>query len=134
MSVVESFSPPCVSVTLPRRAESAGHARRLVERTLAAWELATLTDTAVLVVTELVANAAEHSRGPTIRVTLTRLTERRVRVGVADKSRTPPALRNADPEDVEGRGLTLVAATSDTWGTDTLPWGKRVWAELEPQP
>ncbi|MFJ6574192.1 ATP-binding protein [Streptomyces sp. NPDC091292] len=137
MSVAESFSRPgvraLVSVTLPRRAESASRARRLVADTLAAWGLTALTDAAVLTVTELVANAAEHSRGPAIRVTVSRMAEGRVRVDVIDKSRVPPAPRDAGPDDVEGRGLALVAAVSDTWGADALPWGKRVWAELEPE-
>lgn len=33
-------------------------------------------------------------------------------------------------EDESGRGLALVASLAEDWGSESLPWGKRVWAEL----
>jgi hypothetical protein len=41
----------------------------------------------------------------------------------------PQHPRGADRE--HGRGLLLVAALAEDWGTDPLPSGKRVWAELQ---
>jgi serine/threonine-protein kinase RsbW len=112
-------------------AESAPRARRLVEAVLQTWDVPHLAEAALVVVTELVANAAYHARAESIRVTVTRLDERAVRVAVVDKSRALPHLRPASPGEEHGRGLVLVEAMSARWGVDTLPWGKRVWAELE---
>jgi hypothetical protein len=41
-----------------------------------------------------------------------------------------PYLHGSRLDDLRGRGLALVDALSDQWGTDRLQWGKRVWAEL----
>lgn len=40
----------------------------------------------------------------------------------------PPTHRA--PEGEHGRGLLLVATLAESWDTEPLPWGKRVWAEL----
>ncbi|WP_307825150.1 ATP-binding protein [Streptomyces sp. M2CJ-2] len=75
-------------------------------------------------------NAVRHARSHSIRVTVTRPETARVYIGVVDKSRACPEPREPDEEDESGRGLTLVGLLADDWGTDLLPWGKRVWAEL----
>lgn len=54
------------------------------------------------------------------------------RVAVTDKSRVRPVMSEASAEDLGGRGLALVDALSQQWGTDPLPWGKRVWADVDP--
>ncbi|WP_181803111.1 ATP-binding protein [Streptomyces shenzhenensis] len=124
---------PVVTSVLPREPESVPAARRLVRHTLADWRLSNLADTAELVVAELSANAVEHARHASFRVTLKRGPGDRVRVAVTDKSTALPVLRALDEEDEGGRGLALVAALSCQWGTDPLNWGKRVWADLEPE-
>ncbi|MET7720714.1 ATP-binding protein [Streptomyces mirabilis] len=116
--------------TLLRLPESAPPARRLVEFALDSWGLPGLTEDATLIVSELVANAVRHARADWIRVTVSRVGDRRVRLAVVDKSRVLPQLRTPGLEDVRGRGLHLIDELSDRWGTDPLPWGKRVWAEL----
>ena len=64
MQTVLEADPSCLmrQVTLPPQAESAGAARRAVRRTLAYWGLGEVTDDAVLLVSELVANAVCHAR------------------------------------------------------------------------
>ena len=43
----------------------------------------------------------------------------------------PPRLASAQPDDEGGRGLHLVAAVADRWGTRQLAGGgKVVWSEL----
>ena len=121
---------PAYSQTLPREPASAGRARRLVAAALGTWGLSRLGDTSALVVTELVGNAAKHARSQTIRVTITRVGPLRVQVAVVDRSQSKPAARKAGPEDEGGRGLPLIESVSARWGTDPLPWGKRVWAEI----
>ncbi|GAA2942504.1 MULTISPECIES: hypothetical protein [Streptomyces] len=65
-----------------------------------------------------------------IRVTVTRPEPARVRIGVVDKSKRLPQLRKRARVTRAGRGLMLVGALAKEWGTDHLPWDKRVWAEL----
>jgi serine/threonine-protein kinase RsbW len=119
------------SRTLPCEERSAAAARALVLSALAKWGMDELADDGALVVSELVANAAEHTRTRLVRITVSRLSAELVRVAVVDKSRTHPGLCTAADTDECGRGLAVVAALTARWGTDPLPWGKRVWGELE---
>ncbi|MEU3947942.1 ATP-binding protein [Streptomyces sp. NPDC029526] len=121
---------PGYSETLPRLPESAAPARCLVSTACAAWGLGDLAEDAALVVSELVANAVRHARKGTLRVVVERPGADLVRIGVVDFSREHPVPRAHGPEDESGRGLVLVAHLAEDWGTDPLPWGKRVWAEL----
>lgn len=123
-----------VTAVLAREAKSASAARALVRETAEAWHISQVADAAQLVVTELVANAAQHARASLIRVTIRRLHEGGVRIAVTDKSHAQPVLKASGPDQLEGRGLALVDAVSRAWGVDPLPWGKRVWADLDPPP
>ncbi|WP_374115667.1 ATP-binding protein [Streptomyces sp. NK15101] len=122
---------PAYSQSLPREARSAAAARRLVRTALTVWGLDSLAEDAALVVTELVTNAVDHSRLPWIRVIVSRPSTDRVRLGVVDRSRTPPMLR-PDPcgDQFRGRGLLIVDALTERWGAELYRWGKQVWAEL----
>ncbi|AZS70853.1 ATP-binding protein [Streptomyces lydicus] len=121
---------PGYSETLLRRPESVATARRLVRTALAAWDMEELADDGALVVSELVTNAVQHARSEVIRLVVSRPGPATVRIGVVDKSKAPPQHRPSGNEDDSGRGLVLVAGLADDWGTDLLPWGKRVWSEL----
>ncbi|WP_435192570.1 ATP-binding protein [Streptomyces sp. NRRL F-5630] len=121
---------PAYNEVLPRTGESAAPARRLVRLALAVWGLDALADAATLVVSELVANAVTHARGETIRVVVARLDARGAEIAVSDSSRARPVLRPAGPEALGGRGLLLVETYAKKWGTESKPWGKRVWAEV----
>lgn len=120
--------PPGYSETLPREPRSAASARRLVRVALAVWGLDHLADDGALIVSELVSNAVQHARRESIRVGIDRRGAARVCVGVVDFSSVLPTHRA--PEGGRGRGLLLVATLAESWGTEPLPWGKRVWAEL----
>ncbi|MFJ4869604.1 ATP-binding protein [Streptomyces sp. NPDC088757] len=110
-------------------------ARRLVRAALTVWGLESLIDDATLVVTELVSNAADHSRLPSIRVLVSRPSAKRIRVGVVDRSKAVPMLRtDSNGDQLRGRGLVLVDALTEQWGTELYRWGKQVWAELEEEP
>jgi len=121
---------PGYSESLPREPESAATARRLVRVALAAWGLDDLADDGALIISELVSNAVQHARRESIRVVIDRLDEACVRLGVVDFSKVRPVRREPDPERESGRGLALVGELAETWGTEPLPWGKQVWAEL----
>jgi anti-sigma regulatory factor (Ser/Thr protein kinase) len=83
-------------------------------------------DDAVLVLSELVANAMVHAEaGCTIEVWHG---GDRVRLEVSDRSRTAPALRLAAPSAVGGRGLQVVESIAEAWGWTATLDGKCVWA------
>ena len=125
-------APPGYSETLPCTPESARTARRLLRTALAAWGQEELFHDGALIVTELAANAAEHSGSRFIRIVITHTQHATIRIGVEDKSHTMPVLKqpNGLPPYVRGHGLTLVDALTDRWGTDLFQWGKQVWAEV----
>ncbi|UFQ16235.1 MULTISPECIES: ATP-binding protein [Streptomyces] len=121
---------PGYNETLPCKAKSASQARQLVCAALNTWQLSHLIDDGQLIVSELVANAVQHSHCHSVRVSVERPTEDRVRVAVSDKSRTKPAAATPSVDEEAGRGLLLVDSVADDWGVDYRAWGKVVWAEL----
>ncbi|MBP8534249.1 SpoIIE family protein phosphatase [Streptomyces sp. MK37H] len=105
---------------------AAGEARDHVRDQLIRWELAPLTPTAELLVSELVANAIRHGRGP---IELRLLRGEGLICEVTDGSLTTPRIRHAAETDEGGRGLQLVSALSQRWGTRYTPTGKCIWTE-----
>ncbi|MFG3142713.1 ATP-binding protein [Streptomyces sp. NPDC048211] len=123
---------PAYTLTLPRLAECARDARRLVSSALGYWGLGCLEDEAHLLVTELMSNAVAHARWANVRVTVTRLDVLAVRIAVTDMSTVLPRAREVDGQDESGRGLAIIdAVTRGRWGADLLPWGKCVWTEID---
>ncbi|MFF4211362.1 SpoIIE family protein phosphatase [Streptomyces sp. NPDC001796] len=117
------------SWTVWRVPEAVRHARRFTRRTLRSWGVPEETDTVLLVVSELVTNALVHTDGQ-VRLDLT-LSNHRLRVAVADSSpRTPVKPTSIGWEATGGRGIVLVEAMSDTWGTLPVSGGKQVWADI----
>lgn len=105
------------------------HARRFADRTLRSWKVSEEADAVLLVVSELVTNALVHTAGE-VRLDLT-LTGQHLRVAVSDASpRTPVKPATMDWMATGGRGLILVEAMSDAWGSVPLSGGKQVWAEF----
>ncbi|MFI6703235.1 ATP-binding protein [Streptomyces sp. NPDC050509] len=127
---------PAYSQTFPCEPETAEAGRRLVRDALAVWHLDDLADRAVLIISELIANATRHTPCPTIRLMIGRPSARRVRIGVVDRAPSRlPVLKPAYADDESGRGLLLIDAIADLWGYDLhgsgrRVWGKEVWAEI----
>jgi hypothetical protein len=110
------------------------------------WDLGALVPTAALVVSELVSNAVQASRGitesrfadtwapgtPPVRVWLS-ADEYRVVIQVWDGSDQPPVPQPVEPEADSGRGLLLVGSLSSEWGcyAPEKCSGKVVWAVVE---
>ena len=122
-----------------------GCARADVRAALAGWNMASLSDTAELVVTELVTNAVRASvqpgsspphlggRTPVVRIRL--LTDgTQLRVEVWDQASDVPVLCQAPDYAESGHGLALVdAMTEGCWGWQPAARGqpgKCVWAEM----
>lgn len=116
------------AVDLPGTPSSVPEGRRFLLRTLRAWGLATLADTALLLASELLTNAVCHARGPlTLRVWYS---ARELGVEVVDGSTPRPRARLVDTAEEHGRGLMLVEALADAWGTRPDAVGKTVWFTL----
>jgi len=107
---------------------SARSARSFVEETLQGWDCSHPLEVVKLLVSELVTNAVVHA-GSEAEVVV-QLTPTVVRVEVLDRSSEMPVVREAAPEDLSGRGLSLVQTYSGAWGIRPLPHGKAVWFEV----
>ena len=109
-------------------------ARAFVAETLTAWNVqADEVEAAQLVVSELVTNAVLHAADSTTISLDLRLTDGVVRVLVSDGGLGEPDRRlHPDPRTGEtGRGIWLVDAFAERWGTETHGRnGKTVWCEL----
>ncbi|OAH14605.1 SpoIIE family protein phosphatase [Streptomyces jeddahensis] len=116
------------SCSLPDDPRAAGQAREYVRSQLAVWGLDDLAMTTELLVSELVGNVIRHASGP-IRLRLLR--SRSLICEVYDGSLTSPRIRRASYTDEGGRGLHLVAALSQRWGTRHLDEGKCIWTEQD---
>ncbi|MFJ6379686.1 ATP-binding protein [Kitasatospora sp. NPDC092039] len=120
-----------LSTDLPYEPGSASRARQLVQAALTGWGLGDLVDDAVLVVSELVTNAAKTGCRLEMTLRIIRLTAASVRISVTDGCRVLPVRIEADDGDVSGRGVDLVhKLTRGQWGAVPEPFGKTVHADL----
>jgi len=121
-------TPPDAVATwsLPEDPQAAGVARRHVRDQLTAWHLEELVVNTEILASELVANVIRHARGP---VGLRLLRCRTLICEVRDGSQTTPRIRRASWTDEGGRGLQLIAALCDRWGTRYTTNGKCIWTE-----
>ena len=116
-------------LTLPDGPEGASFARRSMARAAELWRLdREMTETALLLVSELATNAIRHGRPP-VRLSL-RLERNRLRVEVTDSSPALPKLSPPGPDQVGGRGLQIVQLLAARWGASSRRLGKTVWFEL----
>lgn len=122
------------TVLLSSTRRGARLARRLTVQQLSDWGWP--FDTAEQIVGELAANAALHGRvsGRDFRLSLTFSDSETVRIEVTDTraDRLPRTPEPREPEAESGRGLLLVEALADRWGTALGPAPcKTVWAEID---
>ncbi|MEO3972553.1 ATP-binding protein [Streptomyces sp. CAU 1734] len=101
-----------------------GNLRRAIRKELTEWGLERLTDDAVLVIDELLANVHEHSGG-TGELNIA-LGKDRLIVRVSDPDPTPPTPRTPAVTAESGRGLLLVDALTDHRETVITDMGKTV--------
>jgi DNA-binding NarL/FixJ family response regulator len=117
------------SLDLPRSLTSAHAAREFVARKVSEWQLDSILDDALLVTSELAANAVTHAESSCrLRVSLNPTS---LRIDVLDTGTGTPEPQPASNTSEHGRGLHLVAALTTAWGLEMVPGeGKLVWAEL----
>ncbi|MGW2798912.1 SpoIIE family protein phosphatase [Streptomyces sp. NPDC001269] len=113
---------------LPEDPVAAGQARDLVRAQLARWEIVDedLIMTTELLVSELVGNVIRHACGP---IRLRMLRSRALICEVSDASLTTPHIRHTSATDEGGRGLQLISALCQRWGTRHTRTGKSIWTE-----
>jgi anti-sigma regulatory factor (Ser/Thr protein kinase) len=114
--------------------DAPGGARRFVAQVLNDWGYQDLIDDATLVASELATNAVVHAQSPfTVELSASGNV---IRISVSDSNPSSPARRPSSLVDLgsavatSGRGLSLVAGIASDWGTEPVPDGKIVWAEL----
>jgi len=117
----------CSRVYLPI-AESVPAARHFVVDVLRAWGIGQQAPDAALIISELATNALSHAVSP-FRAVLERR-GRALRIGVEDATDVPLERRTSSADDVSGRGVHIIEALSERWGSSRVPGGKVVWADL----
>ncbi|MFG2848528.1 ATP-binding protein [Kitasatospora sp. NPDC048296] len=136
--------PRSHTATLTATPKGAAICRRIARRQLTAWGI-NFSHTepfysALLIVAELAANAISHGRVPgrgfELHLALTTTVRRgtTLRIEISDpRGDKLPALPTVHlPNAQSGRGLTLIDALADRWGTiPRHPNSKTVWAELD---
>jgi serine/threonine-protein kinase RsbW len=124
--------PSAWQVTMPAAERSPGLARRVARDALTSWRLTHLTDTAVLLISELVTNAVLHARtgGSGLALYLENHGAW-LRIEVHDADVRGPEPRLPDVLDESGFGYVIVNALADAWGVRETAAGKAVWAELD---
>ncbi|MET3982919.1 anti-sigma regulatory factor (Ser/Thr protein kinase) [Streptomyces sp. PvR034] len=132
------ISPPrrhCV-VALQAMPQRIGQVRRIVSAQLRHWQLDPLIDRAALGVTELLSNVHRHAQPDKACRVEIELRLGRLTVSVHDSDPRLPVARDADPLETGGRGLALIAAVSESWGSRPQPEsrGKVVWFTLRAAP
>ncbi len=117
---------------LPASPQAASLARSHVHQTCRRCR-PDMVETARLLVSEVVTNAVQHGRGPvTLRATLT---NEDLRVEVEDHDGALPTPAPLGIWNEHGRGLTIVEALAEEWGTEPAAdapgeEGKTVWFRL----
>jgi two-component sensor histidine kinase len=115
------------------------HARRLLAELLTAWRFdAGRRDDVMVLVTEVISNAVDHAGGEdggdvVLALDVT-ASDTWLRVALADGSTIRPIVREINRTAPRGRGMQLVAALADRWGSEDHQGGKRVWFELGAEP
>jgi CheY-like chemotaxis protein len=129
--VVERLEAVLAKATgrLPAELRSAGEARKLVRRALDGWTDDERIEDIVLCVSELVTNAVVHAEsGPRV---LVHVRPAVIHVEISDDSETHPVVRGAGPQETSGRGMSILSAYSDRWGSlRRSGGGKTVWFEV----
>jgi anti-sigma regulatory factor (Ser/Thr protein kinase) len=126
----ESARPAHARATIDRMdPRAARSARDFIGGHVSEPALHDIRETAVLLVSEVVTNALRHTDG-NVDLELWRFTDR-LRVEVSDETSRGPVPAGADLLDESGRGVPLMDALSDRWGTSPHGAGKVVWFELD---
>ncbi|GAA2217663.1 ATP-binding protein [Streptomyces nogalater] len=102
---------------------------RAIGRWSGEWD-AEVLQTAELVLSELLTNAVQHAGSSHILLALRPLADV-LRIEVHDTSASLPKVGLPDTYSESGRGMVLVSALADRFGTERTHGGKCCWAEID---
>ncbi|HTW20573.1 MAG TPA: ATP-binding protein [Mycobacteriales bacterium] len=124
------MSPSYQQIDLEPTGTAPGEARRVVRQMLLPLVSEDVTDTAELLVSELVTNAITHGAG-TITVSII-CDDEELSVTVSDDEPTQPLLQPERLMALGGRGMRLVESLAGEWGVKPRIGspGKDVWFRL----
>jgi DNA-binding NarL/FixJ family response regulator len=129
LEAVGSSAEAHATIDLPHELSSVRRARSFVRDRLEEWGVVAVLDDAMLVVSELAANALTHASSA-YRLRLS-ATHQVLRIEVDDDGAGSPEPQPLTETEESGRGLHLVGALAASWGMEPASsGGKRVWAEL----
>ncbi len=121
-----------MTVILPATGRAAGLARQAARDALAAWRVAHLEETAVLLVSELVGNVLRHARARTLAMAMyLDLEVASLLIEVHDTDGREPRPRTPGTLEESGFGFVLIEALAGNWGVRQTEIGKAVWVELD---
>jgi anti-sigma regulatory factor (Ser/Thr protein kinase) len=116
-------------ISLPRDFSSPAEARRLMRRFAADNEVDDLS-MVLLVVSELVTNAVVHGAEPIEMCASVEDGTLRIEVSDSDPDTSIVVPPIQAPDQVGGRGLSIIGSVTRQWGAVANGTGKVVWAEL----
>jgi anti-sigma regulatory factor (Ser/Thr protein kinase) len=116
------------TVRLVHDARAPQRARRWITQLCHEWGCVELSDLASLMVTELVTNVYLHAR--TDCLVQAAYAKPTLSVAVSDEDDTEGSAGAASDTAENGRGLAIVAALADAWGTRLNGGTKEVWFDL----
>jgi anti-sigma regulatory factor (Ser/Thr protein kinase) len=117
-------------IELPCELTAGAAARHFLRQQLSSWELDTAhLDDALLLVSEVVANAVLHARTE-IELTLRAADTGALRVEVYDDNSRLPTMAVPPDDATSGRGLQVIERLANRWGFERSRSGKTVWFEL----
>jgi hypothetical protein len=120
---------------LPPVRASHGVARDFVKGRLRTWGRADIADDAEVIVGELWTNAITHAPSAEYVIAVD-WNDGMIRLEMWDSSPFRPQKLPLDLDDEHGRGMRIVDALSEAWGSRVAASGKCVWVvlPLEPKP
>lgn len=104
--------------------------RRAAVKQLSQWGVPVAVDEAELLVTELATNVIKHVGEGVAATLVLEWRDGRLRVEMHDRSGAFPVPGPRGWDDECGRGLHLLAALTEDWGTALTAAGKLVWCEV----
>jgi anti-sigma regulatory factor (Ser/Thr protein kinase) len=121
-----------VAARLPATADTVPRVRRDTVRTLTTWSVPPATvESAALAVTELSTNAVAAGTGDDLAIRLSAALDHILIEVWNHGTATQPRLQQPASDDENGRGLLLVDAVAESWGTYAAPSGGTVvWARI----
>lgn len=126
----DSLDAPTSSLTLASDPAAVRQARLFVRNACRAYRMPeTVSDTAILLTSEVVTNALTHGRSEA-RLSVT-FVGTAIRIEVTDENSRHPQPAAVDEDALNGRGLMILDLLAKRWGVRDEIYGKTVWFDVD---